>query len=100
MSLFKTDWTADEADRWTSHDLFACIFGVLAFVTVTLGVAGSLLLQVWGYVTLGLSVVFTWLTFKVIDPKLRTLSKAFEERQTEFLEHVERQNRWEREHGD
>ena len=99
MRLFKTTWTADEADRWTRHDFFACLFGVSAFVTVTLGVAGSLLLQPWGYVSLGLSVVFAWLTFKVIDPKLRALSRSFEEKQADYLETVERHNRWEREHG-
>jgi len=73
---------------------------VMAFVLVTLGVAGSLLLQTWGYVALGLSVVFAWLTFRVIDPKLRTLSRAFEEKQADYLETMERSNRWEREHGD
>ena len=100
MSLFRTDWTPEEADRWTRHDLLACLFGVLAFVLVTLGTAGTLLLQPWGYVCLFLSAVFTWLTFRVIDPKLRTLSQAFEERQAEFLEKVERRNRWESDHGD
>ena len=48
-----------------------------------------------GFLTLALSVVFTWLTFKVIDPKLRALSDAFDARQEEFLESVEKQNRWE-----
>jgi len=95
MSLFKKNWTADDADRWTMHDFFACLFGVLAFVLVTLGVAGALLLQTWGFITLGLSVLFTWLTFKVIDPKLRALSESFEKKQAGFLDSVERQNRWE-----
>ena len=40
-------------------------------------------------------VLFTWLTFKVIDPKLRALSDAFDARQGEFLKSVEKQNRWE-----
>ena len=95
MSLFKKDWAEHEADRWTVHDLLACIFGVLAFVLVTVGVAGALLLQSWGFVTLGLSVVFTWLTFRVIDPKLRALSRNFEDRQAEYLEAIDRRNRWE-----
>ena len=95
MTFYRKQWTEHEADRWTWHDLLACVFGVLAFVLVTVGVAGSLLLQPWGFITLGLSVVFTWLTFRVIDPKLRALSDAFDARQEEFLESVERQNRWE-----
>ena len=95
MSLFKKNWTGDEADRWTVHDFLACLFGVLAFVLVTTGVAGAMLLQTWGFVTLGLAILFTWLTFKVIDPKLRALSESFEKKQAGFLDSVERQNRWE-----
>ena len=95
MTLFKKDWTAHDADRWTRHDFLACIFGVLAFVLVTIGVAGTLLLQTWGFITLGLSIVFALLTFKVIDPKLRALSSDFEARQAEYLDAVERRNRWE-----
>jgi peptidoglycan/LPS O-acetylase OafA/YrhL len=96
MTLFRKDWTAHDADRWTRHDLLACVFGVLAFVLVTVGVAGSLLLQTWGFITLALSVVFAWLTFKVIDPKLRALSGEFEKKQAGYLDAVERRNRWER----
>ncbi len=54
-----------------------------------------MLLQVWGFVALGLAIVFTWLTFKVIDPKLRALSEAFEKKQASFLESMEQSNRWE-----
>jgi hypothetical protein len=95
VSVFNTEWTADEADRWTIHDLLACVFGVLAFFLVTVGLAGSILLQPWGYLCLFLSAVFTWLTFKVIDPKLRTLSDAFDEKQAGYLDDMERHNRWE-----
>ena len=95
MSLFKKNWTAEDADRWTVHDFLACLFGVLAFVLVTTGVAGAMLLQTWGFITLGLSVLFTWLTFKVIDPKLRALSESFEKKQAGFLDSVEKHNRWE-----
>jgi predicted tellurium resistance membrane protein TerC len=99
MSLFKKSWTADEADGWTQQDFWACVFGVLAFFLVTIGIAGALLLQAWGYVALAFALVFTWLTYKVIDPKLRAMSQAFEEKQADYLDEVERQNRWEREHG-
>lgn len=95
MSLFKRTWTGDEADHWTWHDLAACVFGVLAFVFVTLGVAGSLLLRPWGFLTLAFAAIFAWLTFRVIDPKLRALSEAFDAKQAGYLESVEKQNRWE-----
>jgi len=100
VSLFRTNWTPDEADRWTVHDLLACVFGVLAFFLVSVGVAGSILLRPWGFLTLALSAVFAWLTFRVIDPKLRTLSNAFEQKQPGYLDDVERHNRWESGHGD
>lgn len=96
MSLFRRSWTVDDADRWTWHDAAACIFGVLAFVLVTVGVAGALLLRSWGFVSLLLAALSTWLTFRVIDPKLRALSEGFEAKQARFLESVERRNRWER----
>lgn len=95
MSLFTRSWTADEADCWTWHDLAACVFGVLAFILVTLGVAGALLLQWWGFAALAATAVFTWLTIRVIDPKLRALSAGFEAKQAGFLADVEKQNRWE-----
>jgi hypothetical protein len=95
MSFFQREWTGDEADHWTVHDLAACVFGVLAFVFVTVGVAGALLLRTWGFITLALAAIFTWLTFRVIDPKLRALSDAFEAKQAGYLEAVEKQNRWE-----
>jgi hypothetical protein len=95
MKFLTKDWAAHDADRWTRHDLLASLFGVMAFVFVTVGVAGALLLQTWGFITLGLAVVFTWLTFKVIDPKLRALSREFEDKQAEYLDAMERRNRWE-----
>ena len=95
MSLFKTDWTAEDADRWTRHDFLACLLGVAAFILVTLGIAGTLLLQTWGFVSLALAVLCAWLTYRVIDPKLRALSSAFEEKQSAYLESVERRTRWE-----
>jgi hypothetical protein len=95
MGLFKKEWTPQQADRWTWHDLFACVFGVLAFVLITVGLAGTLLLQPWGFVALALSILCTWLTFKVIDPKLRALSRGFEDKQAGYLDAIERNNRWE-----
>ena len=96
MKLLKQQWTAEEADRWTVHELLACIFGVMAFVLVSLGVAGTLLLQGWGFFALGLAFFFSWLTYKVIDPKLRALSQSYEKKQASFLESVNKHNRWER----
>lgn len=95
MSLFKRDWTPQESDEWTIHDLLASVFSALSYFLVTIGIAGSLLLQMWGFITLGLSLVFAYLMYKVIDPKLKTMSKAFEARQGEYLDKLEKKVRWE-----
>jgi hypothetical protein len=100
MNLFKDDWTPQESDEWTIHDFLASAFSALSYFLVTIGVAGALLLQTWGFVTLGASVAFAYLTFKIIDPKLKTMSRAYEARQQEFLEQLEKKVRWEDDDGD
>ena len=100
MSLFKKDWTPQEADEWTVHDLAASTLGALSFFLVTIGLAGALLLRTWGFVALVGAVVSAVLMFKVIDPKLKALSAAFDERQDGYLEELERKVRWETDDGD
>ena len=62
---------------------------------VAVGVAGTLLLKPWGFVCLGISIVCAWAMFRIIDPKLKALSVAFEHAQEEYLAHVNRKTRWE-----
>jgi len=100
MNIFKKDWTIQQSDEWTVHDFLASVFAVLSYFFVTIGIAGTLLAQTWGYVTLAASLVFAWLMFKVIDPKLKKMSKAFEARQQDYLERLEKRVRWEAEDGD
>jgi len=95
MSLFKRDWTPTEAEEWTSHDLVASILSILTFFLATVGVAGALLLQVWGWVALALCVVCLVAMFKIIDPKLRAISTDFEAKEAKYLADLDRVTRWE-----
>ena len=95
MSLFKHDWTPVEAEEWTSHDLAASILSILSFFLATIGIAGVLLFQVWGVVTLVLSLVCMVLMYKIIDPKLRAISTDFEAKEAKYLAEIDRVTRWE-----
>ncbi len=95
MARSRKDWSPDQADEWTIHDLLACVLSVLAYMLVAIGTAGALLLQAWGFVALIGGIVSVVLMYWVIDPKLRAMSAAFAKRQDEFLKHVDRTTRWE-----
>jgi small-conductance mechanosensitive channel len=95
MELLRKDWSPDQADEWTIHDLLASILSVVAYMLTAIGVAGALLLQAWGFVALVIGVASVVLMYRVIDPKLRAMSEAFAKRQDEFLKHVDKTTRWE-----
>jgi small-conductance mechanosensitive channel len=95
MGLLRKDWSPDQADEWTIHDLLASILSVVAYMLTAIGVAGALLLQAWGFVALVIGVASVVLMYRVIDPKLRAMSEAFAKRQDEFLKHVDKTTRWE-----
>ncbi|MGA7617344.1 MAG: sodium:solute symporter [Thermoanaerobaculia bacterium] len=92
---FEQQWSPEEADDWTRHDVYAAILSALCYVLVAVGIAGALLLQVWGFVALVGSVVCGWLMYRIIDPKLRALSAAFELNQKGYLDRMNRRTRWE-----
>ncbi|MCP4659109.1 MAG: hypothetical protein GY856_27180, partial [bacterium] len=93
--LFQREWTPEEADMWTSHDWVAAALSAACYLLIAVGVAGTLLLEVWGFLCLAAGGVCGWLMFRVIDPKLKAMSVAFEKSQAEYLERVERTTRWE-----
>jgi len=71
------------------------ILSVIAYFTLTVGVALSLLLLTIGFIVLALGIGFTLLLFLIIDPKLKAISSGYEKRQKEYLESLERVQRWE-----
>jgi small-conductance mechanosensitive channel len=95
MTLFKRDWTPVEAEEWTHHDFWASVFSILSYFLVTIGIAGALLLQVWGFVTLALGVASALIMFRVIDPKLKAISGDFEAKEAQYLADLDRVTRWE-----
>ena len=95
MSLFRKDWTPADADEWTIHDLLASMLSVASYFLVAVGVAGALLLKVWGFVALAAGLVSIVLMFLIIDPKLKAMSQGFEKKQQKFLEHLDKTTRWE-----
>jgi len=99
MSLFRKEWTPADADEWTIHDLVASVLSVVSYFLVAVGVAGALLLKVWGFVALAAGLVSIVLMFLIIDPKLKAMSRTFAEKQHEFLEHIDKTTRWEQSEG-
>jgi UPF0716 family protein affecting phage T7 exclusion len=96
MGIFEKNWTPEQADEWTVHDLIACVLSVVSYVLVAVGSAAALLLLVWGFVALAIGIICMVLMYRVIDPKLRAMSKAFAKRQQQYLEQVDKAVRWEK----
>jgi len=93
--LLHPHWTPHEADEWTLHDVVASGLSAACYLLVAVGVAGALLLRPWGFACLLGSMICGWFMFKVIDPKLKALSLAFEGNQSGYLARVNRKTRWE-----
>ncbi len=97
MSFVRRKWTPAQADEWTKEDWFTIVLSVLSFILLTLGAALSLLLFAWGYVILFLGIVAAVLMFYIIDPKLSVLSADYDKKQREYLDELEKIERWEEE---
>jgi membrane protein YdbS with pleckstrin-like domain len=95
MSWIKKEWTAQQADRWTKEDYLTFIISPVVYFLLALGVALSLLLLWYGWVILAASLILLVVMIKIIDPKLKALSEDYEIKQKEYLEDLERIERWE-----
>ena len=95
MALIRRDWTPASADEWTREDWVAIIISPLAYIGLAVGVALSILLLPVGFIVLGGAVVLTVLMHWVIDPKLKTISEEYEQKQKHYLEELEKTQRWE-----
>lgn len=95
MSWIKKEWTAQQADRWTKEDYLTFIISPAIYFLLALGVALSLLLLWYGWVILAVSLILLVVMIKIIDPKLKALSEDYEIKQKEYLEDLERIERWE-----
>lgn len=95
MRLIRREWTPSEADEWTKEDWMAIVLSPLAYVAIAVGVALSLLILPVGFIILGIGVALTVLMHWVIDPKLKTLSEDYEQKQKHYLQELEKTQRWE-----
>ncbi len=95
MTWPRRDWSAYEAEEWTVEDLLASVLSSLAYILLMLGVALSLLALTVGYILLALGVVAAVAMYLTIDPKLRTISSEYEKKQKDYLQTLEKIQRWE-----
>jgi hypothetical protein len=95
MSLIKRTWTAEEADHWTREDYITFVISPLVYVLLMIGTALSLLLLWYGFVLLALGIVLLLVMLWIIDPKLKAISLDYESKQKQYLEDLEKIERWE-----
>ena len=95
MPLYRTHWTAAEADEWTKEDWITIFLSPVIYLLLTVGVAMACLLQWQGYVMTGVGIVLTVIMHKIIDPKLSAISEEYEKKQQEYLKDLEAHTRWE-----
>lgn len=99
MGFIKRNWTPVEADNWSKEDWLAIFLSPLAYFLMAIGVAGSLLLRIWGVCSLLMGIVVIIFMHWVIDPKLKKISSEYEKRQKDYLIALEKQARWEKTNG-
>lgn len=95
MSFFRRQWTAHEADEWTKEDFWACVFSSLSYILLMIGLALLFLLPWWGLMVTAAGLLCVWLMYRVIDPKLRTVSADYELKQKQYLKELDRIMKWE-----
>jgi ABC-type transport system involved in cytochrome bd biosynthesis fused ATPase/permease subunit len=95
MSWIKREWTASEADRWTKEDYLVFIISPLVYVLLAVGTALSLFMLWYGWVLLAASLVLLLVMIWIIDPKLKAISGDYEQKQKQYLEELEKIERWE-----
>ena len=79
--------------RWCTVSSSA--LSAACYILVAVGIAGTLLFKPWGYVCLVASILAGWAMFRIIDPKMKAMSVAFESNQAGYLERVNKKTRWE-----
>ena len=95
MALIRRKWTPAAADHWTREDWFAIVISPLTYVGLAVGIALSLLMLTVGFIVLGVTILLIILMHWIIDPKLKTISSDFEQKQKHYLEQLEKRERWE-----
>ncbi len=95
MIFIRRKWKPALADEWTREDLMAVFLSALSYFGLTIGIILSLLLLKIGFILLVLTIIIIILMHWIINPKLKAISEDYERKQKEYLEDLERTQRWE-----
>ena len=95
MAMIRRDWTPSDAEHWTKEDVYTIIISPLAYFSLAVGVALSMLLLPIGFIWLAASIILIVVMHWIIDPKLKVVSEEFEQNEKEYLEELNRKVRWE-----
>ncbi len=95
MGFIKRTWQPHEADEWTKEDWIAIVLSPLSYIFITIGLAMSIFLLTMGFVFLIIGIIMTAVMFWVIDPKIKTISGEYEKKQQQYLDDLEKIQRWE-----
>lgn len=86
---------AAAAREWSADDLVACVLSALIYFNGLAATALVLINNATGWMLAAATVVELVLMFRIINPKLETVSGSFESRQKEYLEELDRIVEWE-----
>ncbi len=95
MKLIKREWKPEEADKWSKEDWIVIVISPIAYATLMVGLALSLLFLKEGFIIFGIGIILTVLLHWIIDPKLRAISEEYEKKQKEYLERLQKIVKWE-----
>jgi len=95
MAFIRRQWDPQAADEWTREDWVAIVLSPLAYAALMVGTALSVMLMPLGYIILAAGVALTLGVYWIINPKLSTISDAYEKEQKAYLEELERKVKWE-----
>lgn len=95
MPFIRRQWTPKEADEWTREDTITVIISPLVYILLMIGTALSVLLIPVGFVLLAAGVILMLVMIRIINPKLSSVSEAYEKKQKGYIEELERTIKWE-----
>jgi small-conductance mechanosensitive channel len=95
MSYLRKQWTPKEADEWTREDTIAVVISPLVYILLMVGTALAVLAMWQGFVILAAGVILMVVMIRIINPKLSSVSEAYEKKQKGYIEELERTIKWE-----
>jgi len=95
MPFIRKHWTPKEADEWTREDTIAVIISPLVYILLMVGTALSMFVMWQGFVILAAGVILMLVMIRIINPKLSSVSEAYEKKQKGYIEELERTIKWE-----